>query len=266
MRSHPAILFAFASLIVSGPSPGQQATTAGRARTLLQQAHAAVSGSSTLNDISISATAHRIAGSDDETGTALLRALATGEARVDSDFPSGKYTEVIAKSDKGPLGQWSGPDGVVHRLPHHNLLVDSSWFFPAMMLRKMIFSPGLVMEDLGTEVRDEHRVEHLIVTRQFPEVHLPEHAVQLLEHASQIAVYLDSSTLLPSAVTFNTHPDEDASRDIPVEIRFLDYRVVDGVKVPFHVMKFLNNGLVLDLQLETVSLNAGLSTNDFRAE
>jgi len=76
-------------------------------------------------------------------------------------------------------------------------------------------------------------------------------------------IYLDASTSLPAAVSFNTHPDRDASRDIPVEITFSDYRLVNGVQIPFHVQKYFNGSLILDMQFERADLNTGLSPSSF---
>jgi len=53
--------------------------------------------------------------------------------------------------------------------------------------------------------------------------------------------------------------------DIPVEIRFSDYRPVSGAQIPFHVEKFLNNTLLLDLQFTNAQLNSGLSASLFGA-
>ncbi len=76
--------------------------------------------------------------------------------------------------------------------------------------------------------------------------------------------FLDSTTFLPAVTTFNIHPDNNALLDIPIEVRFSDYRAVNGVQVPFHVQKFLNNGLILDLQFQTAALNTGLATSQFQ--
>jgi len=76
-------------------------------------------------------------------------------------------------------------------------------------------------------------------------------------------MYLDSASLLPVAITFNVHPDVDAGTDVAAEVRFSDYRLVSGIRVPFHVQEFLNGGLVLDLEFQTVTLNTGLSPSAF---
>jgi hypothetical protein len=85
-----------------------------------------------------------------------------------------------------------------------------------------------------------------------------------MAHLSKMDFFLDPTTFLPAAVTFNIHPDNDAGLDIPIEVRFSDYRAVNGVQVPFHVQKFLNNSLVLDLQFATAVLNTGLAASQFQ--
>jgi len=76
-------------------------------------------------------------------------------------------------------------------------------------------------------------------------------------------LFLDSLTLLPAALAFNIHPDNDMGLDIRVEIRFSEYRAVSGVQVPFHIQKYLNNGLALDLQVQIATLNTGLAPAAF---
>jgi hypothetical protein len=62
---------------------------------------------------------------------------------------------------------------------------------------------------------------------------------------------------------FQTHPDNNLGQDIPVHIRYLDYRSVNGIQVPFRVQKFLNGTLSLDLQFDSASFNTGLTANSF---
>jgi len=51
-----------------------------------------------------------------------------------------------------------------------------------------------------------------------------------------------------------------------VEIVFSNYHQVNGVQVPFHVQKYLNNSLSLDLQIQLVVLNSGISATTFQAQ
>lgn len=138
------------SPLLSVSLAGQQtATTATQASLLLQKAYTALSGGQTLSDVTLSGTARRIAGSDDETGTAILKALATGEARMDLTLPSGARSEVRAASTSGQAGNWSGPDGLSHSISNHNLMTDSSWFFPAFTLGRLLASGNYVVSYVG---------------------------------------------------------------------------------------------------------------------
>jgi hypothetical protein len=78
--------------------------------------------------------------------------------------------------------------------------------------------------------------------------------------------YLDSATLLPAAITYNIHPDNNALLDVPVQSRFSDYRSVSGAKIPFHIQRFLNNTLTKDLEVLNVTINSGISTTVFNVQ
>lgn len=67
--------------------------TSPQVQALLQQSLAALTGGQSITDITLSGTARRIAGSDDETGSTALKALSPGFARVDLNLPSGSQHE-----------------------------------------------------------------------------------------------------------------------------------------------------------------------------
>jgi len=85
----------------------------------------------------------------------------------------------------------------------------------------------------------------------------------LWQHLSTEDFYLDSTTLLPLAITFQVHPDLDAATDIPAEVDFANYQPVSGVLVPFHIQRQLNGGVVLDLTVGSAAFNTGLTVTTF---
>lgn len=263
--SRTALLAAVFVLLASNPSGAQQTLdNSTESVRSIEKARAALAHGETVLDVTLAGRARRIAGAEDETGVAKLTALSSGETRMDLTFSSGQHSEVRNNSAKGPNAKWIGPDGTQHSVAYHNLLVDSSWFFPGLLLQKMNSTPNAVLAHQGTESRYERTVEHIVASRQFSALHLPTNVAQLLQHASEMHIYIDSVTSLPSALTFFTHPDNNILQDIPVEIRFSDYREVNGHQIPFHVQKFLNQSLVLDLQFDGVTLNTGLSAAHFQ--
>src|SRR5438105_476968 len=209
-----------------------------QALTLLQQSLAALTGGQSITDVTLSGTARRIAGSDDETGTASFKALAGTGSRVDLTLSSGNRSEIRNISGPAPAGAWSGPDGVTHPISYHNLLTDIG-LFPAFTLASFLNSPNAVVTNLGTETKDGVSVTHLSAYQQ--PANITGDTANLLQRLSQMDIFLDASTNLPAAFDFRTHADNNALLDIPSEIRFTDYRPINGAHVPFHIQKFLNN-------------------------
>jgi hypothetical protein len=257
------LAFLLCTLAVAVSTYAQGNSQDPQAVILLERSLAALSKGAPVSDVTLIGTARRQAQSDDETGTAILKELVTGQARMDLSFPSGKRSETRANSPQGPVGNWIGPDGTPHPIAEHNLLADGSWFFPPLMLYRLRTSQNVVLASSGSETHNGIDVNAFTAYEQFTGSRLPAHAMELLQHASQITIYLGTSSLLPSAVSFNGHPDNNALRDLPVEIRYSDYRTVSGVQVPFHVQKYVNNGLILDLQFDTAVLNSGLAPDSF---
>jgi hypothetical protein len=260
MRSiRPVAAVYLCFVLVLSTSAQQPVASSVQAPALLQSALAALAGANPVTDVTLSGTAHYIAGSDDETGTATLKAI-VGASRIDLNLSSGPRSEVWNNLSGSPVGTWSGPDAVFHPISFHNLLlIDPAWFFPAFPISRGL-ATRYAATYVGHEIRNVQAVEHLSVVQQ---IIAPTQDATLLQHLSQIDFYLDSSTLLPAALTFNIHPDDNQLLDIPIEVGFSDYRSVSGAQVPFHVQKFLNNGLILDLQFQSAILNSGLSASAF---
>lgn len=291
MRSFRPALLLFLCLPVSASFAAQQSvsTTAPAPTTSDPQAVAAVQGaltalvgSANLSDVTLTGTANRIAGSDNESGTATLEAMAGGYSLLSLSLPLGPRSETrnpagtplpgvlppgipaaVAQAAQ-PVGAWSGPDGNTHGMANHNIMTDATWFFPALTIATFASSQSYILSYIGQETHDGQPTVHLSVSRPFPQA--PAQIATLVQHLSQMDLYLDPGTLLPVALAFNVHPDNNAGLDIPAEIQFSNYQAVSGVLVPSHVQKYLNNSLVLDLQFSNVTLNSGLTAAAFQLQ
>jgi hypothetical protein len=237
-----------------------QQTTSSLPLLYLQQSLSQLVRNTSISDVTLTGSVRRIVGSDDQSGTVTLKALSSGAARCDMSLSSGTLTEIYNSSSSVPTGAWSGPDGLSHPIPFHNLLAEPAWFFPAFAVSRRL-AAGYAVTDLGQVTYSGQQVEHISVS-QNPPSQYPD-GPPSFQHLTQIDFYIDSQTQLPAGVAYNTHSDRNALLDIPVEIRFSDYRSVSGIQAPFHIQKFLNNSLLLDIQLQTVSINSGLSASSF---
>jgi hypothetical protein len=265
MRLSHALVCAFLVLNAALPAPAQQPppVTSSQASVLLQRSLSALTGGHAITDVTLTASARRIAGSDDETGTGTLKAVATGASSVELTLPSGQRSEIMNTSATLPTGSWSGPDGTAHSMAYHNMLTGPFWFFPAFALAASSSGPGAVVTYIGHETHNDQAVEHLSITQSSPVGIIT--SDPSYPHLTQLDFFLDSTTFLPAALDFTIHPDHNELQDIPVEIRFAAYTAVNGTQVPFHIQKLINNSFALDLQIQNASLNAGITVAQISA-
>lgn len=233
-----------------------------QATILLQHSLAALAGTASIGQVTMTGSANWIAGSDNETGTVALKATAIGQARIDLTLSAGSRSEVFDTSTVPYTGSWSGADGTWHPIANHNLWSDPTWFFPAFLLHRVLSSTAYSISAADSETLNGTSVEHVVLSLQY----LDSWSVSpLLAQLSRVDVYLNASNLLPVAIIFNTHPDNDARTDIPVRIEFLNYQTVQGALVPLELKRYVNNGLALDLTLDSVQFNTGVTASDFTA-
>ncbi len=228
-----------------------------QAVALAQQSIAALTNGVAVSDVTLTGNATWIAGSDTEAGPATLQAKGTGESRVDLNLSGGSRAEIRNDSTGSPQGQMIAPDGTVQPSAQHNCWINASWFFPALSFLNATADPTLIFSYIGAENRGGAKVEHLQVYRYLAGQRPA--SISLIQRVSAADFYLDSSSLLPVAITFNTHADDDAFTDIALEIDFFKYQRVNGIQLPFHIQKLVSGGLALDITVQTVALNSGLS-------
>jgi hypothetical protein len=252
-----AILLSFVSSAVAQTSSTPTSSST-QALTTLQSALAALTRNTTVSDITLTGTGQRIVGSDNETGSATYRAISSAN-RLDLSLSGGTWSEIRALSSNVPAGNWIGPNGTVNEIAFHNLLTDAGWF-PIFTLGNVISGTNSLLTYVGPETKNGVSVIHVQVTQQ-PQSTNTSSQLALLEHLAQMDFYLDASTLLPVALDFNTHADNNALSDIAVEFRFSNYTSVGSLNIPFHVQKFLNGSLFEDVQFQQASINSGLSSS-----
>lgn len=244
----------FCQTTASTPSVSDPQAIAIATKSLL-----AMTGGAAVNDATLTGTVRWIAGSDDETGTATFRAKGAGESRVDIDLNNGARSEVRRNSQGVPTGEWKKGHGKVTSAAQHNCWTDAVWFFPALSSLTQVSNPKFVFSYIGQEQHNGLSVLHLRVMQLLygdtPKLNISRY--------SAMDFYLDPISYLPSAISFNLHPDMDLGTDIPNEIRFADYRRVSGVQVPFHIQRLLNGSLLMDAVVSNADINASLGDTEF---
>ena len=207
-----------------------------------------------ISTIQLTGTAIWTLGSDQQTGTVTLLAAATGQTRMDLQLNRGTWTETqsAATAFEGQCS-WVSFDGASHTSADHNCWRGTVWFLPQLTLQAGVGWSDTIVSSVANA--DGSSDSHF---SRRPNGTMSNATAAVLARFSGFDLRIDA-TGHPAVLRFNAHPDNDSSIDIPTEIHFSDYRAVNGVVVPFHIQKLINNGVVLDLQISAVQVNQPLA-------
>lgn len=217
---------------------------------------AALTGGTAINDVTLTGN---VTWSGSDTGTATLTALGTGESRMDLALGSGTRAEIRDAQTGTQVGKWVNPDSTSGPYAAHNCWTDAVWFFPA--LGSLAAGPNVVLSYVGQETRNGASVQH--IQSYVYQANWPVGVTPSPQQLSTTDFYLDASTLLPVAVLFNAHPDDNASSNISTEVDFSTYQSFSGIQVPTRIQKYMQGSIMVDLTISNALFNTGLSLYSF---
>jgi hypothetical protein len=215
------------------------------------QAMAALTGGIQVTSVTESGSVTRTIGEDQEIGTLTLQSSGIMTYQIAISTSAGNRAESRAWDGSIPSGQWTGLDGQQHLMSQHNCWTDAVWFFPALSLLSDYADPNLVFTDIGQQQYSGGSVEHIQVYRYLSAA--PQQLQQLVQRLSTVDYYLDSQTLLPVAVAFSTHGDNDLNIDVPVAVVFAQYQPISGIQVPLQITEFVNRSPLLRVNITNAS-------------
>jgi hypothetical protein len=246
-------------LLAQNPRTKQAKTSSSQALTFAAQAMAALTGGNSIADVTLTGSSTWIAGSDSETGSATLMALGANESRMDLALTSGTRTEIRDAQTGTTLGKWIAPSTASAMFAFYNCQTDAAWFFPA--LGSLSGGANVVFSYIGLETRNSESVQHIQSYVVQPSAVSPPGLN--VKQLSTIDFYLDATTFLPSAVTFNIHPDNNAGANLLVEVDFSNYQQVSGITVPMHIQRYLQGTMQADLTISSAAFNTGIPLSEF---
>jgi hypothetical protein len=184
-----------------------------------------------------------------QNGTITLTARADGSSSVQMGLGSGTSGQSQDTFANGQGCAWSGSDGVSHTAAGHNCLIPLAWFLPEVAF----FSPQL--PSTGTlsiaSTANGPSIYWELTTPAAANAQL----TTLLPHIGSYGLQFSPSTFLPVSFSYFAHPDSDAGIDIPVSIQYSDYRTVDGIQIPYHIQRYFNGVLALDINISNAIVN-----------
>lgn len=241
-------------------TPSAQTNTASdpMAVSLAQKSMTALTGGLPIADVTLSANVVSIVSSDSETGSGTFYGSGVMQSRVDLNLGHGGPRSDVRSSANGVAqGSWQNSNGSTPKAySGHNCWTDAVWFFPALSSLSQTSNPNYVFSYIGQE-------QHGSVSTQHIRVYQPSSPKISGSSISTMDFYLDAVSLLPVAIGFNAHPDDSMGTNLPTEIDFANYQVVNGIRIPFHFQKIFNGIVTLDVTVTSAVPNSGLANSLF---
>jgi hypothetical protein len=231
---------------------------AGNAASALAQLAAAFSGSLTVQSVQLSGTAAWYEGSLEDSGTVNLTSAANGSSQMQLSLATtGQITETQTGTGSSATCQWSGEDAVVHSVDLGNCWRPALWFLPPLSLQPSVLSNEQAITDLGEgtvgsgETVYRHLQGQITPSGSWPS----SNALSELISRTTTDIGLDPTSFLPAVLAYSVYPNSGAPVSIPIEIYYSDYHAVAGVQIPFHIERYLNGSLQLDIHVSSATVN-----------
>lgn len=252
-----AFLFVFFTALCS--SGLAQTAVAGNSTNILAQMSNAFSRGKAIQNVHLSGNAFWYAGSLEDSGSVELTASKDGSSEMRLILStSGIRTESQGPdTEGGRICHWAGNDGKAHEIRSGSCQRSALWFLPTLSLQSAQANRHIAVIDRGSgPVGSGDTVyRHLQSQLSLNMSGLPSTIADEMTKQSKTDIGLDPNSLLPSVVSYSVHPDNGASTSIAVEIHYSDYRLMDGIQIPFHIQRYVNGSLQLDIQVSAAQIN-----------
>jgi hypothetical protein len=226
----------------------------------ISQLSTAFSGQVVVQRVQLSGTVNYYAGSLKDSGTVSLTATNDGSSQMQLVLDStGQIAETQTGNVAGARCQWSGANEVSHNVDVGNCWRPAVWFLPAFSVQPSLLSAEQVFADLGTGTVGSSATAYRHLRGQIVPPTPPPSAVTNVTSAAFTSLInrsttdlgVDPASFMPEVLTYSVHPNSGAQVPIAIEVRYSNYRAVSGVQIPFHIERYVNGSLQLDILLNS---------------
>jgi hypothetical protein len=203
----------------------------------------------------LTGTANWIVGGDNENGNITLVANSDGSTQINLELGQSSRTETQTPFAQGQQCTWAGTDGVAQAVSGHNCMQSVAWFLPEVALSGNLQPQAVGTALAGSSVNAQAPGLDLRQQQSVVPTYVSANMAGLYTHLSAVDIFYNPTTYLPISVDYETHPDSSATVDIPVQVEFSNYQTVGQITVPFHIQRYVNGVLALDITISNVSWN-----------
>lgn len=232
------LIFTVASgLAATGQAGGSDATS------IVQRASAAMGCGLVTNDTTIMVSGSLRAGSIPNAMRVTIQSQGNTRWRSELDTPKERKVTIINDG----RGQMQHADGRVTPLAQHNTFHQRPMHIPC--LTNIALQPGTLQ---ATYLRTETAGSDSLDVIELLPVNRP--TAKLLSDRMKTTVWISRSSGYLAKMQYINASEANLNDTRAIEIDYSDYRVVDGLAVPFHQVT-RDGEFTLDLLIDSVQLN-----------
>jgi len=222
----------------------------------IKQLSESFSNGKVVQRIQISGQVIKHSGSTEDTGTVQLSAENNGSSQMSILFSSsGQRTESQTGTGLDAICQWTGTDGIAHAVPSGNCALSALWFLPAFSLQPSLLPANLSIEEFGIETVGQSSNLYRHLRSRFLSTSASDEISTSVSEQSKAEIGLSPDSGLPAVLAYSMHPDDGSPVQVAIEIRYSDYRIIDGVRIPFHIQRYINGALQLEILASSAQIN-----------
>lgn len=265
MKFQRVIPYVFVASICSATLIGQQSTDLAaiqrnpQALALLEQVRDASGGPIPLGavqDFVATGTIDYPGLADKATRNATVRARGMNQLRIDESTSESSHSFT---NDNG--NAWlKGTDGNPRSVRRHDNVQATSTILPLLQLVEALRDPTISVVDLGVDTNQGQQEHGIRLQRHFSAKNDPAH---ILSDWSRQDFFVDPATLRIMRLHNQIHPTSITNRASERDVVYGDYRLINGVLVPFQITEMVMSRTIFVLQFTNFQFNAGASDTDF---
>lgn len=227
-----------------------------QAMAVLRNAFVAMGGANAnaIQDSVIQATLTASPSQGGGTGTATFKTKGT---KIRSDASSGGKTGTAIFNNGREYRSAEQGLRAAHSANADHKRIEH---LPVLMLMQELARGDFSAAYIGEETLEGHSIQHVRLFR----VSNRNAAVDAtLTKNSELNIFVDAQSLRIVKISFPYVSENDWRQSLPMEIFYNDYRVVNGIAVPFHQRYFYGGEPAGELQFTSVAVNQGTPDSVF---
>lgn len=187
----------------------------------------------------------------DVSGTATLKIRGMNQLKLETTVPDGHPTWVVNEG----AGKFVDSQGNIHPIPVRDAQSLASSILPLAYLARVVADERVGVTYLGLVNHNGLQVQQIDL-RGFASDRDPSRF-----HEFRRSLFMDPNT--GSLLSILDETATEGLAKVPHEVRYTNYKTVQGVTLPMSISDFVGGQNTFDLQLQQVSFSSGVSSSEF---